>query len=205
MPRTLLVSLDDGDLAGRFQAGDRDALDVLIERYRRFARAKSRGYFLMGADASDVEQEALIGLFKAARDFRPGLETPFRAFAELCITRQIISAIKAATRIKHQALNLSVPLDASAREDGQERGSTPVLPDRSVPGPADALVAAEGYHDVRAVVEDRLSALEVEVLDLFADGLSYSDIAGRLRRHTKAVDNALQRIKRKLEPALASA
>src|SRR6478609_9598891 len=147
MPRsTPLVSLTDVDLVARFQAGDHAALDALIDRYRRFARAKSRGYFLIGGDANDVEQEALIGLYKAARDYRVDREAPFRAFAELCITRQIISAIKGATRQKHQALNQSVPLvGGSAQDDDGDRSLEAVLYDDAAPGPDDLLVAEEDH------------------------------------------------------------
>ena len=108
----------DAELAAQYQAGDERALDLLIDRYRRFARSKSRGYFLVGADADDVEQEALIGLYKSVRDFRPDSGASFRAFAELCITRQIITAIKAATRQKHQPLNRSVPIAPTRSSEG---------------------------------------------------------------------------------------
>lgn len=205
MPRrTSLISLSDRELAARFQHGDRAALEVVVDRYRRFARAKSRGYFLMGGDAADVEQEALIGLFKAVRDFDCQQDTPFRAFAELCITRQIISAIKAATRHKHHALNVAVPLAGAGDEGTEERGLEAVLPDQHETDPADAVIEAESLGGFRSLVENRLSPLEVEVLDLFAAGHSYGEIAEMLARHTKAVDNALQRIKHKLEPAVAT-
>src|SRR5438093_1249436 len=104
--------ISDEELAGRFQGGDGEALDALLRRYRRFAKAKARGYFLVGGDADDIEQEGLIGLFKAARDFRPDRQSSFRAFAELCVTRQIITAIKGATRQKHKALNRYVSISA---------------------------------------------------------------------------------------------
>lgn len=204
MPRTPLVSLTDQELTARFHGGERLALETLIDRYRRFARAKSRGYFVAGGDANDVEQEALIGLYKAARDFRPELEVPFRAFAELCITRQVISAVKAATRNKHQVLNRSVPLVGVANEEAGERSLEAVLADPRQPDPADQLVRDEGLRSMRLLTAERLSALEVEVLDLFVAGFSYLEIAQRLGRGTKAIDNALQRIKHKLEPALAA-
>ncbi len=203
--RTSLVSLSDRELTARFQHGDRASLEVLIDRYRRFARSKSRGYFLMGGDAADVEQEALIGLFKAVRDFDCQQDTPFRAFAELCITRQIISAIKAATRHKHHALNLAVPLTGAAGEGTEERGLEAVLADQRELDPAGAVIDAESLAGLRHLVESRLSPLELEVLDLFAAGHSYREIAELLARHTKAIDNALQRIKFKLEPAVAAA
>jgi RNA polymerase sporulation-specific sigma factor len=200
VPATL-VRLTDIELVALSQRGCDDALAALIERYRRFARAKARGYFLVGADRDDVEQEALIGLFKAARDFRPEHNASFRAFAELCITRQIITAIKAATRLKHQALNQYVSISPRSSE---EAGPPPVDVHPTLPehDPAEGVVAAERFGAMRRRLSEVLSPLEIEVLVLHVDGCSYQEIADRLGRHTKAVDNALQRIKRKLELAL---
>ena len=205
-PRPIPTALDrrtDIELVTLSQRGCDDALSALIERYRRFARAKARGYFLIGADRDDVEQEALIGLFKAARDFRPEHEASFRAFAELCITRQIITAIKAATRQKHQALNQYVSISPRSSEDGGPRAVEELIHlHRPVHDPADGVVAAERYGAMCQRLSEVLSPFEVEVLALYVDGRSYQEIAERLDRHTKAVDNALQRIKRKLELAL---
>jgi RNA polymerase sporulation-specific sigma factor len=200
VPATL-VRLTDIELVALSQRGCDDALAALIERYRRFARAKARGYFLVGADRDDVEQEALIGLFKAARDFRPEHNASFRAFAELCITRQIITAIKAATRLKHQALNQYVSISPRSSE---EAGPPPVDVHPTLPehDPAEGVVAAERFGAMRRRLSEVLSPLEIEVLVPHVDGCSYQEIADRLDRHTKAVDNALQRIKRKLELAL---
>lgn len=198
------TSVSDQELAARFQQGDRRALDTLLDRYRRFARAKGRGYFLVGGDSDDIEQEALIGLYKAARDFRPERNASFRVFADLCITRQVITAIKTATRQKHQPLNQYVSMSVTrAAEDGAERSL-----EESLPGPADAdplnrLIAAEGVAAMRSSMAGRLSDLEVQVLTLYVDGRSYQEIGDQLGRHTKAIDNALQRIKRKLDEHLA--
>jgi RNA polymerase sporulation-specific sigma factor len=207
VPRTDAATLDrltDVELVARSQQGSSEALSALIDRYRRFARAKARSYFLVGADADDVEQEALIGIYKAARDFRPEHEASFRAFAELCVTRQIITAIKAATRQKHQALNQYVSF--SAERPGDEPGGRPVEEliqlHRHPADPAERVVADERYSAVRRRLHEVLSGLEVEVLSLYVDGRSYQEIGEQLGRHTKAIDNALQRIKRKLELTL---
>lgn len=192
--------MDDADLAARFQAfGDPTALDVLLTRYRRYARAKARGYFLIGGDADDVEQEALIGLYKAVRDFRPEHQVSFRAFAELCIKRQIITAIKTATRHKHQPLNSYLSISASASPDGSPDSMVDdVLIGHSDADPCDRIVEDEQMRFLQASVDAALSGLEVEVLSRYAAGMSYQQISDDLGRHTKAIDNALQRIKRKL-------
>ncbi|MDQ2725750.1 MAG: RNA polymerase sporulation sigma factor SigH [Actinomycetota bacterium] len=193
----LLHDLDDEELVARFQRGDRDALEVLIGRYRRFARSKARTYFVVGADDDDVEQEGMIGLFKAARDYRFDRQAPFRAFAEVCVTRQVITAIKAATRHKHQLLNRSVSISAVASEQG-ETTLEGLLDDHHGCDPADEVVRADQAGTLRRSMDEVLSGLEVDVLRLYVDGKSYQEIAVDLGRHAKSVDNALQRIKRKL-------
>lgn len=196
--------LTDEELVERFQAGDAGALDTLMERYRRFARSKARAYFLVGADADDVEQEGLIGLFKAARDYRPDREASFRAFAELCVTRQVITAIKTATRQKHQPLNQYVSISAGRPgEDGSERSGDEILEGHHSPDPAEQVVARERMERLRTSMSEMLSGLEVEVLSLYVEGRSYQEIGVQLQRHVKSIDNALQRIKRKLEVHLA--
>ena len=195
----------DEQLVERFQSGDSGALDTLMERYRRFARSKARAYFLVGADADDVEQEGLIGLFKAARDYRPDREASFRAFAELCVTRQVITAIKTATRQKHQPLNQYVSISVGRTgEDGNERSGDEVLEAHASPDPADQVVARERMERLRSSMADMLSGLEVEVLSLYVEGRSYQEIGVQLSRHVKSIDNALQRIKRKLDVHLAT-
>jgi RNA polymerase sporulation-specific sigma factor len=195
-----LVDLADDALAARAQGGDEHALQVLLDRYRRFARARSRGYFLVGGDSEDLEQEALIGLYKAIRDFRPDHLASFRAFAELCITRQIITAIKTATRQKHQPLNQYVSLSGTRRDDeADERPVDDLLEDRRSSDPADAVVSAERMASMRTSVAALLSGLEVDVLRLYVEGKSYQEIGLSLGRHAKSIDNALQRIKRKLD------
>jgi RNA polymerase sporulation-specific sigma factor len=196
-----LSRLGDLELVARYQSGCEDALTAILERYRRFARSKARGYFLVGADRDDVEQEALIGLYKAARDFRPEHESSFRAFADLCITRQIITAIKAATRHKHQALNQYVSISGGRPDDdGGERPVDELLrPHHHGLDPADELVAAERLRATRARLAEVLSRFEVDVLSLYVEGRTYQEIGDQLDRHVKAIDNALQRIKRKLD------
>ncbi|HEY4377626.1 MAG TPA: RNA polymerase sporulation sigma factor SigH [Acidimicrobiales bacterium] len=195
-----LISLTDPELAAKAQGGDELAQRVLIDRYRRFARAKSRGYFLVGGDADDLEQEALIGLYKAVRDFRSGHLASFRAFAELCITRQLITAIKTATRQKHQPLNQYISISGTRGGDEPgERSEEEVLPPAGMSDPADRVVAQEQLSAMHQCMGERLSEFEIEVLGLYVAGNSYQDIAVRLDRHVKSIDNAIQRIKRKVE------
>lgn len=195
-----LSDLPDEELAIRFQGGDSLALELLIQRYRRFARAKTRTYFLVGADADDVEQEGMIGLYKAARDFRNDRQASFRAFAELCVTRQVISAIKAATRQKHQPLNRYVSISGVRGSDDPSEGAVEeLLDDHRAADPADEVVSQEQIETIRRSMAENLSSLEVEVLRLYVEGKSYNEIGSHLGRHVKSIDNALQRIKRKLD------
>jgi RNA polymerase sporulation-specific sigma factor len=195
----------DDDLLQLCRDGEVEALNLLLERYRWFARTKARAYFLVGADFDDIEQEGMIGLFKAVRDFRPDRESSFRAFAELCITRQIMTAIKTATRQKHQPLNRYVSLSGvRVLDDPGERWLEDMLSDHHVPDPADEVVSWEATSAMRRSMADMLSTLEVEVLRLYLEGRSYQEISSLLGRHVKSIDNALQRIKRKLEAHLAT-
>ena len=199
-----LADLNDDELVARFRDGDADALTTLLERYRRFARAKARGYFLVGADFDDIEQEGMIGLYKAVRDFRDDRQASFRAFAELCITRQIITAIKTATRQKHQPLNQYVSISGvRGTDDPGERTVERLLDDHNVADPAEEVVCSERMGAMRDSMAKLLSGLEVDVLRLYVEGRSYQEIGDELGRHVKSIDNALQRIKRKLELHLA--
>lgn len=194
------LDLPDDELVARFHSGDSCALNVLLQRYRRFARAKSRTYFLVGADADDIEQEGLIGLYKAARDFRPDRQSSFRAFAELCITRQVITAIKTATRHKHQPLNQYVSISATRSDDEpNDRLVERLLGSDESSDPAEQTVSKERMEDMRQSMAEMLSALEVDVLRLYVEGKSYLEISEHLGRHVKSIDNALQRIKRKVD------
>jgi RNA polymerase sporulation-specific sigma factor len=192
------VELTDDHLVALFRQGDVAALDLLLERYRRFARSKARTYFLVGADYDDIEQEGMIGLFKAVRDFRPDRQSSFRAFAELCVTRQVITAIKTATRQKHQPLNQYVSLSGLRGSESADDRLVDDLLDQQVPDPAEEVVSTESMAELRAMMAEMLSRLEVDVLRLYVEGRSYQEISALLGRHVKSIDNALQRIKRKL-------
>lgn len=182
------------------QEGDQTASSELLRRYRGLIRCKARTYFLAGADRDDVIQEGMIGLFKAIRDFDPSRQTSFHSFAELCVTRQMITAVKSATRHKHAPLNgyVSLSRPAAAEEEG-ERLLADIIAVREVCDPADIVIGAWETRFIRDGVLRSLSAFERDVLRLYVEGKSYQEIAESLGRHTKAVDNALQRIKRKME------
>lgn len=197
---TSLGELEDHTLVENVRAGDERSLEALLARYRKFARSKARTYFLAGSDKEDVVQEGMIGLFKAIRDFDPAQATPFRAFAELCISRQILTAIKTANRQKHQPLNSSVSLDAPAY--GDDRNDSSVgdnLIASTLADPAEIVISAEEIEALRDSMRDSLTDLEGDVLRLYMDGKSYEEIAGVLGNHVKSIDNALQRIKRKVQ------
>lgn len=200
------TELSDDELALQAQLGDTLAQETLIERYRRFARAKARGYFLVGGDADDIEQEALIGLYKAVRDYQAERLASFRGFAELCITRQIITAIKTATRFKHRPLNQYVSISGTPSVDDEthERGVEDLLNDHHAADPAEQIISSERMGAMRDAMTSVLSGLEVDVLSLYVDGRSYQEIGDHLGRHVKSIDNALQRIKRKLDTHLTA-
>jgi RNA polymerase sporulation-specific sigma factor len=190
----------DATLVTAAQQGDETASSELIRRYRALVRGRARHYFLAGADRDDVTQEGLLGLFKAIRDFDPQREASFHSFAELCVTRQIISAVKSATRRKHTPLNGYVSLTSSAPDDeGGERLLSDIIAARDLCDPAEIVISAWRAATIRDGVLGALSPFERDVLRLYVSGCSYQRIAEVLGRHTKAVDNALQRIKRKLE------
>lgn len=199
----MLIEIADEELVEQARRGDEKAVEKLLNRYRHYARAKARTYFLAGADKEDIVQEGMIGLFKAVRDFRADKNTAFRAFAELCITRQIITAIKTATRQKHIPLNSYVSLNkSSSSENSDERPLEEALVQNTIDDPADLVISAEEIASIKASMGKLLSDLETEVLQLYMDGKSYQEIADMLGRHVKSIDNALQRIKRKLEQHL---
>ncbi len=205
LPDTTVAREDaaDDDLVAAARAGDERAIECLLLKYRSYARAKARSYFIVGADAEDIIQEGMIGLYKAIRDYDPAAKSSFRAFAELCITRQVITAIKAATRHKHGPLNNYVSLSrpVSSEDDG-ERCLADVLTVSGGGDPVDQVISADRIRALQAHFDQALSDLEVEVLRLYVDGKSYQEIAAVLSRHVKSIDNALQRIKRKLDEHL---
>lgn len=192
----------DEDLVEAVRAGDNEALEYLIHKYRNFVRAKARSYFLIGADREDIVQEGMIGLYKSIRDFREDKLTSFKAFAELCITRQIITAIKTATRQKHIPLNSYVSLDKPIYDEDSDRTLLDVLCGARVTDPEELVINQEEFDDIELKMSELLSDLERKVLMLYLDGRSYQEIAVDLDRHVKSIDNALQRVKRKLEKYL---
>src|SRR5919108_924178 len=197
-----LADAADDELVLRARAGDDTALEHLLLRYKNFARVKARSYFLIGADKEDIVQEGMIGLYKAIRDFRPDKQSSFRAFAELCIQRQIITAIKTATRQKHIPLNSYVSLTRPMpQDDGGEpdRVLVDVLTQGSNSDPVELVISREEVDSMQTSFREILSDLEAHVLHLYLEGKSYQDIAESLKRRVKSIDNALQRIKRKIE------
>ena len=191
----------DEELVELARSGDETALEYLLVRYKNFTRAKARSYFLVGADKEDIVQEGMIGLYKSIRDFQAVRQTSFRAFAELCITRQIITAIKSATRQKHIPLNSYVSLNRPvSHDDGdQDRVLVDVLSTTAAADPVELVISSEEVRSMQTSFSEILSDLEAHVLHLYLEGKSYQDIATSLKRHVKSIDNALQRIKRKVE------
>ncbi|HAL18104.1 MAG TPA: RNA polymerase sporulation sigma factor SigH [Spirochaetaceae bacterium] len=198
-------NLTDEDVILRIKSDEgRAALDYLINKYRNFVRAKARSYFLIGADREDIIQEGMIGLYKAIRDFRNDKLSSFRAFAELCVTRQIITAIKTATRQKHIPLNSYVSLNKPIYDEDSERTLLDVLSGACIADPEELVISREEFIDIEAKMEEILSDLEWRVLMSYLDGKSYQEIASDLHRRVKSIDNALQRVKRKLEKYMES-
>ena len=190
---------DEEIVADVKDSGNADALDYLINKYRNFVRAKARSYFLIGADREDIIQEGMIGFYKAIRDFRGDKLSSFRAFAELCVTRQIITAIKTATRQKHIPLNSYISLNKPIYDEDSDRTLLDVLSGAKVTDPEELVISREEFIDIEKKMEEILSDLEWRVLMCYLDGKSYQEIAAELNRHVKSIDNALQRVKRKLE------
>ena len=194
--------MTDEDIALLARDGDEAALELLMMKYKNFVRSKARSYFLIGADHEDIVQEGMIGLFKAIRDFKPDKLTSFRAFAELCVTRQIITAIKTATRQKHIPLNSYVSLNKPIYDDENERTLIDVISEELAANPEELLISREDISLIEGRIGDTLSPLEKQVLLRYLDGKSYQDISAELGRHVKSIDNALQRVKRKLQKLL---
>lgn len=191
--------LTDEELVEQVHQGNTDALDFLISKYRLFVKAKARSYFLIGADKEDIIQEGMIGLYKAIRDFREDKLASFRAFAELCITRQIITAIKTATRQKHIPLNSYVSLDKPIYDEESERTLMDIITSPISDDPEYLMINREDYLYLEEKMGEVLSELEQQVLVRYLEGQSYNEISEELDRHVKSIDNALQRVKRKLE------
>ncbi len=193
------VGLSDGDIIAIIHEGNTDALDYLITKYQSFVRLKARSYFLIGGDREDIIQEGMVGLYKAIRDYRVDRLSSFKAFAELCITRQIITAIKTATRQKHIPLNTSISLDKPVYDEESDRTLLDVIAGPILDDPEDLMIHKENFSQMEVEMNKVLSGLEKQVLALYLEGQSYQEISEELNRQVKSVDNALQRIKRKLE------
>ena len=182
--------------------GDGEALEYLLNKYKNFVRAKARSYFLIGADHEDIVQEGMIGLYKAIRDYRIDRSASFHAFAELCVTRQIITAIKTATRQKHIPLNSYVSLNRPIYEEDPDRTLLDVITEEVPSNPESMLIDREDLSLIEGRIGEMLSDLEKEVLIRYIEGKSYQEISEEMNRHVKSIDNALQRIKRKLQKYL---
>lgn len=182
--------------------GEPEALEFIINKYKNFVKAKARSYFLIGADREDIIQEGMIGLYKAVRDYNPNKLASFRAFAELCITRQIITAIKTATRQKHIPLNSYISLNKPIYDEDSDRTLLDVISSVKISDPEQLIISREEFRDIEDKMEELLSKLEWQVLTAYLSGKSYQEIAKDLKRHVKSIDNALQRVKRKLEKYL---
>ena len=189
-------------LMAQQQDGDGAALEYLLNKYKNFVRTKARSYFLIGADHEDIVQEGMIGLYKAIRDFREDRLSSFRAFAELCITRQIITAIKTATRQKHIPLNSYISLNRPIYEEDSDRTLLDVITEDAPSNPEEMLIDREELSVIEGRIGSMLSDLEKQVLIRYIEGKSYVEISEEMNRHVKSVDNALQRIKRKLQKFL---
>lgn len=192
----------DEDIVQWAKGGDEVATEFLINKYKNFVRVKAKSYFLVGADREDIIQEGMIGLYKAIRDFRADKLSSFRAFAELCITRQIITAIKTATRQKHIPLNSYISLNKPIYDEDSDRTMLDIISGTKITDPEEVFISHELSDDLREKIQENLSELESQVLLSYLEGKSYQEMAKELNRHVKSIDNALQRVKRKIEKTL---
>lgn len=198
----LFGNMNDEDIVQLCHDGNSSAEEYLLYKYKNFVRSKARSYFLIGADHEDIVQEGMIGLYKAIRDYKSEKLSSFRAFAELCITRQIITAIKTATRQKHIPLNSYVSLNKPLYDEESDRTLLDIIIEGGISNPEDMIINQENLGNIHQKMNEVLSGLEQEVLSAYLDGKSYQEIAESLGRHVKSIDNALQRVKRKLEKYL---
>lgn len=192
----------DEEIVKLAKNGDEMATEYLINKYKNFVRVKAKSYFLVGADREDIIQEGMIGLYKSIRDFRADKLSSFRAFAELCITRQIITAIKTATRQKHIPLNSYISLNKPIYDEDSDRTMLDILSGTKITDPEEVFISHELSDDLREKIQENLSELESKVLLSYLEGKSYQEMAKELNRHVKSIDNALQRVKRKIEKTL---
>ncbi len=199
-----LLDMSDDELIVLSKAGDGYATEVLLEKYRNFVRSRSRTYFLIGADKEDIIQEGMIGLYKAIRDYKPEAQASFKSFAELCITRQIITAIKSATRQKHFPLNSYISLNKPIYDDENERVLIDTVIERKRLDPEEIMIDKERFFRIEEKLSEILSKLEWTVLLEYLKGRSYVEIAASVGKSEKSIDNALQRIKKKIEKHILS-
>lgn len=196
--------MPDEEVAELARGFDGRAEEYLLNKYKNFVRAKARSYFLIGADREDIVQEGMIGLYKAIRDFRASRLTSFRAFAELCITRQIITAIKTATRQKHKPLNSYISLNKPVYDEESDRTLIDIIASGKISNPEEIIIGKEDFSIIETKMGKMLSPLEMQVLQKYIEGKSYYEVAEELGRSVKSVDNALQRVKNKLEKLITS-
>lgn len=199
---SIFVGKKDEEIAMMAKEGNDEALEYLLCKYKNFVKSKAKSYFLIGADKEDIYQEGMIGLFKAIRDFKGDKLASFKVFAELCITRQIITAVKTATRQKHIPLNTYISLNKPIYDEESDRTLLDILSSIKVSDPEELIIDREEMKNIENRIEEVLSNLEMEVLNSYLDGKSYQEIASDLDRQAKSIDNALQRVKRKLEKCL---
>ncbi len=195
-------NMSDEEILSYVHSGCKLGMEHLIERYKPLVRAKARSYFLVGADREDIVQEGMIGLFKAVRDYRYDKKIPFRVFAEMCITRQIITAVKTATRQKHIPLNSYVSLNRKVFDENSDKSLMELVQEISVADPEELFINKEEYSFFESMVIGILSPFEREVLKKYLAGINYHDIAKQLNKPVKSVDNALQRLKKKIEKSI---
>lgn len=195
---------NDEELVENIRTGDLFAMEFLMNKYKDFVRVKTRPYFLIGADRDDILQEGMIGLYKAVRDYNPNKEASFRSFADICVTRQIITAVKASNRQKHMPLNSYVSLNRPMYEEDNERSTfLDLMATSKIVNPEEIFIGQENVHNIEEIISKKLSKLEKKVLFLYLEGKSYQDIASEMDKPLKSIDNALQRVKHKLEELIS--
>lgn len=202
--RTDYSGMDDEEVLNFVRSGSKRGMEYLIEKYKPLVRAKARSYFLVGADREDIVQEGMIGLFKAVRDYKNDKSIPFKSFAEMCITRQIITAVKTATRQKHIPLNSYISLNRRVFDEESDKVLIEVIQEISVANPEELFINKEEFAGIESKMMEVLSPFEKEVLVKYLGGTAYQDIAKQLNKPVKSVDNALQRLKKKIEKSVHS-
>ncbi len=197
-------NITDEELIDRLRSGDTPIMDYICNKYKKLVRSKAKSMYILGADSEDLIQEGMIGLFKAVRDYDSGRDASFYTFADLCISRQMYTAVQAAKRQKHIPLNSYISLNAgdSGKEEGEERSLLEALADRTEMNPEELFLDKERVNYLESVIEKELSSFEKQVLDLYMTGMSYTQIAKVLGRDEKSADNALQRLKSKIKKLL---